>query len=179
MILKQNNGFSLLEVLIALVIIAVGLLGISAVQMRATQAEMESYQRAQALLLVDDMVSRIRANERFKHCYVLADFGFSHVGTDSGFDETGCNARTDTDLDDWEALLLGAGETLGGASVGAMIDGRGCVTYDDVNDTFTVTVAWQGLTETFTPVNLCGQGLYGNDARRRVVSTTFGIGGLI
>src|SRR4026209_1446790 len=55
---STQSGFSLVEILVTLVIVMIGLLGLAGVQMRAHQAEMESYQRAQALVLVADMVDR-------------------------------------------------------------------------------------------------------------------------
>lgn len=171
---RHNAGFGLLEVLIAMLVIAVGLLGISALQFRASQAEMESYQRAQALLLVDDMVNRLRANASAQDLYAGKTVG---TGTDAT--PTTGNATADTDLAEWHDLLLGAAETLGGANVGALIDARGCITYDDATFSYTVTIAWQGLSETFAPTgNACGSGAYGAETKRRVASTTFRIGTL-
>jgi prepilin-type N-terminal cleavage/methylation domain-containing protein len=57
----RQRGFSLVEILVTLVIAMIGLLGLAGVQIRAHQAELESYQRAQALVLVSDMV---RSNQR-------------------------------------------------------------------------------------------------------------------
>lgn len=54
-------GFSMIEVLVTIVIIAVGLLGLSGLQAKVSIMEMESYQRAQALTLLQDMEDRIRA----------------------------------------------------------------------------------------------------------------------
>jgi type IV pilus assembly protein PilV len=82
-------------------------------------------------------------------------------------------------MTEWQNLLLGTSETLGGNSVGAMIGARGCITQTDpVNDIYTIAVAWQGLTDTAAPVVACGNGLYGNETRRRVVWTTLRIADL-
>ena len=49
----------MIEVLVTMVIIAFGLLGMAGLQMRMQTSEMESYQRSQALLLLNDMANRI------------------------------------------------------------------------------------------------------------------------
>ena len=66
-----SSGFSLIEVLIAMLVTLVGLLGIAALQARAQQAEMESYQRAQALILLSDIVDRININRATTSCFAI------------------------------------------------------------------------------------------------------------
>ncbi|MHB1054222.1 MAG: type IV pilus modification protein PilV, partial [Thiobacillus sp.] len=60
--LAAQRGTSLLEVLVTILILAIGLLGLAGLQARLQVSEMESYQRSQALILLDDMASRIAAN---------------------------------------------------------------------------------------------------------------------
>ena len=102
------------------------------------------------------------------------------------------SAQVTTDMNDWQSLLLGAAETSGGNNAGAMIGARGCINYDGTNlltalngssipgtGLYTVSVAWQGLGDTFANTSLlCGQGWYGSETRRRVVSLTFRIGSI-
>src|SRR5512132_1216789 len=64
-----QGGFSLLEVLIAIMIVMVGLLGLAGMQARAQVAEFESYQRAQALVLLYDMMDRINNNRSTASCF--------------------------------------------------------------------------------------------------------------
>ena len=56
------RGTSLIEVLVTIVILAIGLLGMAGLEARLQTSEMEAYQRAQALILLNDMASRISAN---------------------------------------------------------------------------------------------------------------------
>ncbi len=163
---RNQAGVGLLEVLIALLVLSVGLLGMAAMMVRAHQAEMESYQRAQALILLEDIAARMTANRPARNCYAQAN----PLGTGSSFTGAGCNSIADDDLVAWDALLKGASETKDGASVGAMVGARGCITGS--NENYVVSVAWQGLSQTAAPTNTCGQNLYGNDAQRRVVSRT-------
>ena len=58
----QSHGFSLLEVLVALLVLSVGLLGLAALQTVGLKFNQQSYQRTQAILQAYDMIDRIRAN---------------------------------------------------------------------------------------------------------------------
>ena len=59
-----NRGFTLLEVLVALLILAIGLLGLAALQSVSLKYNHQSYERTQATLLAYDMLDRMRANPR-------------------------------------------------------------------------------------------------------------------
>lgn len=175
--IRQQNGVGMIEVLVTLIIVAVGLLGLAGLQTRAQTAEREAYQRAQALILVEDMASRIRSNREAARCYPTD----SYIGTGndpaacSGWGDSETRALADSDLNDWDQLLEGSAETIGGKSVGAMTGARGCITYDGTADPpqYTVTVAWQGEAATVAPTSNCASGEYGTDDRlRRVVQTT-------
>ena len=56
------NGIGLIEVLVALVILAVGMLGIASLYVTTLQAKITAQSRMQAINLADDMADRIRAN---------------------------------------------------------------------------------------------------------------------
>jgi type IV pilus assembly protein PilV len=56
------NGFTLIEVLVALVIFAVGLLGIAALHIESLNAGRTALNRTQAVELASDLADRIRAN---------------------------------------------------------------------------------------------------------------------
>lgn len=59
---SANAGFSLIEVLIAVVILAIGLLGVAAVQVVSLQQTNNSYLQTKANLHVQDLAERIRLN---------------------------------------------------------------------------------------------------------------------
>lgn len=203
-ILRQS-GSSMIEVLITLVILMIGLLGLAGVMSQGQRSEMESYQRVQALMLLQDMAGRINANRAVASCYAFttAATGTPYVGvTGAGIltpippacaaGSAAQNALAQQDISDWSTSLNGAAEKLGGGNIGAMVGARGCVSYDaataltdSVGATiagtgiYTIAVAWQGLGSTFAPAGLkCGQNLYGNEAQRRVVSLTLRIGSI-
>jgi len=192
----HEAGFSMLEVMISVFIILLGLLGLAGLIVRSNQAEMESYQRVQALMLVQDMADRINANRKVATCYSNAASGIT-LGTGSSAPATCAagdaqqNARADADLSEWNILLLGGGEKSSsgidctatpGNCVGAMVGAIGCITQiDATNRIYLVSVAWQGLATTVAPGtgNNCGQNQYGDEALRRVVTATVRIGALL
>ena len=57
--MKHQQGFSLIEVLIALVVLAFGLMGVAAMQMKALQSATEGYQRSIAVVAAVDAQERI------------------------------------------------------------------------------------------------------------------------
>jgi len=167
----KNAGFSMIEVLITIIILMVGLLGLAGLQGRAMTAQMESYQRSQALILLKDMADRINANRLNAPSYVTG----VTLGTGQACPAAGATVAS-KDLFEWCNALLGAAEVQGGANVGAMIGARGCITQTtapaaSVAAQYLVAIAWQGFNSTAAPAIVCGQGDYGaNDALRRVVA---------
>ena len=60
--LQRQQGISLLESMIAIVVMALGLLGILGVQMRTLNDTQTTVHRAQAIRLIEDLSERMRAN---------------------------------------------------------------------------------------------------------------------
>lgn len=61
-IYMNNSGFTLIEVLVALVILTIGLLGLAGLQARGLSGSTDALIRSQATLYVYDMAERMRAN---------------------------------------------------------------------------------------------------------------------
>ena len=57
----DENGSTLIEVLVALLIMAVGLLGMASLQILSLRSTYDAYLRTQASILAVDMVERMRA----------------------------------------------------------------------------------------------------------------------
>ncbi len=55
-------GFTLIEILIALVIFSIGLLGLAGMQLRGSEGTNMAYFRSQATLIANDMAERMHAN---------------------------------------------------------------------------------------------------------------------
>jgi type IV pilus assembly protein PilV len=58
----KSKGFSLIEVLVAVLVLAIGLLGVAALQINATRANQSAELRSQASMLAYFMLDAMRAN---------------------------------------------------------------------------------------------------------------------
>jgi type IV pilus assembly protein PilV len=181
--LQPQRGTTLIEVLVTVVILAIGLLGLAKLQARMQASEMEAYQRAQALVLLNDMISRISTN-RISAASYLTDLTAVGAGMTC---PTDVSTRQRADIKEWCDALQGAGEASGTDKVGAVVGGRGCIESLGNNE-YLITVAWQGLTPLSAPPSSvgCGQGEYNggtesdcvDDRCRRTVTATLSIGTL-
>jgi type IV pilus assembly protein PilV len=181
-----SAGFTLLEVLITLIVLAIGMLGLANLQSKIHVTEIESYQRAHAVLLVQDMMDRINSNRSDAANYVNA----AVLGTDNPPQDCSVAATLAArDRCQWSNALLGASETreVGGVTrnVGGLINARGCISLVQASDPtvgvctpgiYRVTVAWQGLHDTKIPEDACGTGQYGDERKRRVIFMEVSIG---
>ena len=164
--LALSRGFTLIEVLVAFLIITIGLLGLGAMQVNTMNDQFEANQRAYATWLVDDMASRIRANA--PDAVAGAYYGTTNV--------VDCRASSNTvvvrDLCLWNALLNGSHAKAGTESVGSALDAVGCIEAGPSladGTSVRVTVAWQGVKESAPPAVGCGTDAFGNEGFRRVV----------
>jgi type IV pilus assembly protein PilV len=175
---SRQGGAALMEVLVSILIVSFGLLALAGLQTKMNSALLESYQRAQALTLLDDMSQRIQANQALSASYVAASLG---TGDGLTTDCSTLGTRALIDRCEWSNALKGAAEVRsGGDNIGAMIGARGCVEQIQAANPapaicqpaiYRVTVAWQGLNATVTPTVACGANEYGaDDSLRKVVS---------
>lgn len=186
-------GSALIEVMVTLFILAIGLLGIAGLQARIHVLEFESYQRAQALVVMNDLSERIFGNRPQAATYVAEAPNFlTHTGVIKDCnDDAIVGSPVDPvkkDLCEIGNVLNGEGEKQGGSNLGAMERGMACITAFEVPATgikafgrcptgVQVEVAWRGRSSTVVPASTCGAGLYGSDdGLRRAVSTKVGTG---
>ncbi len=77
----QNTiqGFTLIEVLVSLIIIAIGLLGLAGMQIHGMQGNNGSVLRTQANLIANDIATRMRVNKAAmdNSIYALADYSIA------------------------------------------------------------------------------------------------------
>lgn len=156
---KRQTGFTLIEVMVAVFILAIGLLGLAGLQARLVNGQFEAYQRAQAMMLVDEMVSRIRVNPQDARAgnYTASEHALT------GATPVGCGllSSVQNDLDCWKQShdeIIGA--------VGCIENISGSATTAQV---VRVSVAWQGMTPTVASQNSCGQDTFGDENLRRVL----------
>ncbi|RJY10412.1 type IV pilus modification protein PilV [Parashewanella spongiae] len=147
----NEKGLSLVEVLVALVILAIGLVGVFNLHIVSKQGSFESYQHTQAAYLAHDIVNRIKVNRTELANYLNTD------GYDGSLSApaTLCNNINNqcspaqmrlADLYSWEQLLIGNSEMLDDIGVGGLDTPVACITQDD--DLLTVAISWRSIRET-------------------------------
>lgn len=70
--MKQQRGVGMMEVLVALFILAIGILGFSVLQLRALQATAEATDRTMAMTVARDLTDRMRINRLALSDYMTA-----------------------------------------------------------------------------------------------------------
>ena len=126
----RQNGFSLVEVLIALIIMSVGMLGIATLFVQSMQAGRTSMFRHHAVTLAGDVADRIRANPRAGIAY--AGLGGDNACVGYGTD---CNeaAMAAHDILLWD---LQAGDSLPNGDITVAFDNT------VIPPVYTITVDW-------------------------------------
>ncbi len=188
-------GFALVESMVTVVVVAFGLLGIAGLVSRSFVTEVDATQRAQAAMLMQDMVTRIEGNRANAAAYVTGDAGLtgytvttSQSGTTS-YTWVTCDPTApmvDRDQCAWGQLLAGGNERIGGANAGVLVGAIGCIhEIDAFNRIYAVSIAWQGASASAAPIvdnnfapTGCGRDQFGNENQRRLMSTLLRIGTL-
>lgn len=77
--INSQYGVGLVEVLVALLILAVGVLGYSILQIRAVDASSEALARSQGILILRSLAENMRANSAAQTSYPAAVRGFTNI----------------------------------------------------------------------------------------------------
>ncbi|GAB3092365.1 hypothetical protein GCM10027217_03190 [Pseudomaricurvus hydrocarbonicus] len=179
--LASQRGVGLIEVLIAILVIAIGILGSISLQLSSKRLGHEAVQRTLAANLAQDLMERMRSNPSELTSYVM-----SWKSGDAALTATkdcATNSCTTAELvahdqAQWVNELQGVSETrvliVGDAAVqtGGVQQPSVCVT--NTNGYVTVAIAWRGYQALSDPgLSTCGDdtGLYGaNNEYRQVLS---------
>jgi len=71
---KKQKGIGLIEVLVAVLVSAIGIIGLMALQTQTMRASQDTYNRSHAVWVFNDVINRIRANEYYASNYAVNDF---------------------------------------------------------------------------------------------------------
>ncbi len=118
----RSAGFTLIEALVALIVLSVGLLGVAGLQLAGLRYTSSAASRTQASYLVNDMMDRMRANVKSAR---NGDYNVGYGGVISG------TSVAATDVTAWLAeiaLVLPAG--------------KGKIVVDSTTNLASVSVQW-------------------------------------
>lgn len=142
---QQVRGFTLVEVLVALVIFAVALLGIAALHIESLNSGRTALNRTQAVTLAADLADRIRANR--EACNVVdplspATCNYEGTGTENTNCEsvTGCTPAELAAHDIFRWRARGAQQLPGFTSSVDFVDED--PSSDEGANVYTITVGW-------------------------------------
>ncbi len=104
--MNRQSGFSMVEVLVALVVLAIGLLGIAALYLNSLQSGRTAIYRTQAITLAADLADRIRMNRTAQAAYGTL-FGDAEAPVGTCVTTGGCSDAdlASTDLFNWKAQI--------------------------------------------------------------------------
>ena len=109
----KQRGFTLLEVLVAMVVLSIGLLGLSGLQTSGLRSNHSAFLRSQATIITNDILDRMRAN-RARAVAGSYNLAYGAPPTGSITCTTSCSATqvAQMDLFEWRDDLarLPAGE---------------------------------------------------------------------
>ncbi|MGD9591937.1 MAG: type IV pilus modification protein PilV [Candidatus Berkiella sp.] len=141
---NKANGFTLLEVLVALMIFSIGLLGLAGLQIFSLRLTGDSLLRTTAAILANDMIDRMRANPAATNLGVNSPYNNPNktaTGNPSCIGKNGSGTTVNSqctatqmaghDFYEWYANLSGANATGWHPTIGALLpSGSGVVCID-------------------------------------------------
>jgi type IV pilus assembly protein PilV len=178
---RAQLGFSLLEMLVALVVFSIGMLAVAGLQTVSKQANYEGLQRTTAAQIAYGLLEDIRTNGGALDVYSNApDIGNGRLGAEPApncRDGAECTAAQKAlhDLWFWEQALDGTMETSGGAGTGGLLLPTMCIDGPAVGGAgiYRVTIVWRGTASISSGNNsACGSGsgnYGGNQEFRRII----------
>ena len=117
----RQKGFTLLEVLVAMLVLSIGLLGLAGLMASSLRNNHSAYYRTQATWLAYDVIDRMRTNRPNVADYIVGIGAGSPAGGLAGVDVT-----------DWKAMVANS-----------LPEGDGSVTFSPTNaDEVTVVIQW-------------------------------------
>jgi len=140
---RVMQGFTLLEVLVALLVLSIGLLGLAGMQTLSLRNNQSAFQRSQAVVLAYDALDRVRGNRDQAASYVTT---FDEESAD--FSTTNCPAAGCT-----AAQMAGNDLAAWKAEVTRLPAGAGQIAID-ANNQATVEVRWSDNRDGANPVTI-------------------------
>lgn len=137
---SRQSGFTLLEVLIALLILSIGLLGHAKLQLLGVRANTNVYLRTQATSMSHDFAERMRANRDAANAGVYANIDYAAIDCTQAAPV--CYDRAGADAQDCSANEIAAADAFELAcQIQQLLPGGGIAVAQD-GGFYTTTVRW-------------------------------------
>jgi type IV pilus assembly protein PilV len=145
---RCQQGFSLVEVMVSVLVLSGGLLGLAFLQAQGMKFNAEAYQRTQATVLAYDIIDRLRANPTAAHgdAYVVAssaDAYAAETATHKSCDKP--DGTVKCDADELATFDLAKWYEVQGKTLAINTSNRATIARAAVNSTLdqhTVTMHW-------------------------------------
>ncbi|SNC76538.1 type IV pilus assembly protein PilV [Marinobacter sp. es.048] len=140
---NHQSGFTMIEILVTLFILAIGLLGLAGLLFEGMRNNQGAYLRTQASILAYDMADRMRANGAEAEAGNYGGFSTANIQSTTpptcASQSAGCTATDQVTLDqiEWTQQVEGTGN-----SMAMLPGGTGTIAYDAGTGIYTVTVQW-------------------------------------
>ncbi len=145
----KTNGFTLMEVLVALAVLSIGLLGIAGMQLFSLKSNQDSGMRTQATYLAYSLIDKIRANrdEALAGGYDINIGDGPGASQDCFSNNCTTNQLAEFELNLWKCELGNFASdavcTSAPFNVTPLLPaGDGSISIDAINNEVTVTVQW-------------------------------------
>lgn len=136
---QKERGFMLIETLVAVIILAIGLLGMASMQVAGLKNNNSAYTRTQATYLAYDIIDRIRNNPAGDYSLTIGSTP-ADVGGVSAKELCNFNSSTSTLNCDEDNLAFYDQAVWVNDITNALPSGQGGISVDD--NTFTITISW-------------------------------------
>lgn len=142
---QRQRGFTLIEILVTLFILAIGLLGLAGLLVEGMRNNQGAYLRTQASILAYDMADRMRANRDEAESGSYSGFTTDGASTDLPACATqagGCSSSQQADLDkaEWARQIQSFG-----SDMPMLPGGVGTIQVDGASGAFIVSIQWDEI----------------------------------
>lgn len=145
---RRQRGFSLIEVLIAFLVLVIGTLGVVMLDATAKRGTLDALQRSVATSIADDIIERMRANTEAvnagRYNATIGTGAAAALSVDCRAAGANCSATqlADFDLFQVDQRLRGNEALIGATGVAGLVNPTTCINH--ANGQVTVVVVWQG-----------------------------------
>ena len=142
---RDQRGFTLIEILVTLFILAIGLLGLAGLLVEGMRNNQGAYLRTQASILAYDIADRMRANRDEAESGSYSGFTTEGASTNLPACATqagGCSSSQQADLDkaEWARQIQSFG-----SDMPMLPGGVGTIQFDGATGTFIVSIQWDEI----------------------------------